>query len=309
MIYSYITGNLGNQMIQYAFARRLMKNRGDCELVINFDRAYTNKEKVEFDYPLEYFNIVDYKKADAPMKIPFLMRFFRFCLGKLKIKNRLEIIAKFGWYQYKRGADYDIISKNAVCICDGNFETTKYLDDVREMLLVEFKPRYALNKEILSWCNKLRNSESICCSVRVWDKEVVNENRIQIAPSFYLQALKNVMECVDDEKDILIYITSNDIEWCKNNLALRDVKVIWDDSDVRVDEKIELMKQCKYFILSNSTFSYMGAYLSENPKKKVFLPKIEGHGLFGGSVPRGMDEENWVLLDKFTGEKIVESGT
>lgn len=60
------------------------------------------------------------------------------------------------------------------------------------------------------------------------------------------------------------FITSDDIEWCKNNLNLKNA--------IYVDETDELclraISLCKHHILSNSTFSWWSAWLEEQEDSK-----------------------------------------
>lgn len=303
MIYSYITGNLGNQMIEYAFARRLMilRNVKDERLVLNFNRAFkVNDERVR--YPIEYFNIIDHEESMECAKVPLYIRGIRYLLEKSNAKNRFAIIAKLGFYQYDRGVYYDTIARTKRCICDGNFETIRFLDDVRPMLLKEFQPKFELSPYCKNICDIMEKEKSICISVRVWPEEHINKNRIQLSPEFYLGAFQEVVKKIGTRDDLVVFITSNDINWCKANMQIESENVVWDDENLLIYEKIEIMKKCKYFILSNSTFSFMGAYLSEVPDKQVFLPNIKEHGLFSQKVPEHMKKENWIMLNKYSGK-------
>ena len=125
------------------------------------------------------------------------------------------------------------------------------------------------------------------------------------AEAFFEKEIALLIDRVKDKENILFYVTSNDIEWCKNNLNLKKYEVVWDSEEFQVYEKIELMKKCKYFGLSNSTFSWMGAYLSQREDKTVVLPYIENNGLFSQRVPLGVEKENWILLDEYTGEHKI----
>lgn len=302
MVYAYMTGNLGNQMIEYAFARRLMEKRGgDEQLILNFRRVH---EKIEYftEYPIEYFQIIECKKTDKPIKVALWIRGLNFCLKKLRFRKRLEIMAKFGFYYYTKGVTHEIISRKPICICDGNFEEMEYLDDVRNLLLQEFKSKIQVSKECKAICEYVAHSEAICISIRVWPENFVNQRRIQLSKDFFEAAVRDIN--TDIGKNNVVFITSNDIEWCKKYIEI-DNEIIWDDESLMVYEKLEIMKLCKYFVLSNSTFSFMGSYLSETPNKKIFLPYIEESSLFCEKHPTHMKKEDWVLLNKFSGNRLL----
>ncbi len=72
-----------------------------------------------------------------------------------------------------------------------------------------------------------------------------------------------------------IYIFSDDIEWCKQNIHF-PIDTMYVDNDF-AGEKNEyhfiLMNSCKHFIIPNSTYSWWAAWLAINPSKIVIAPK------------------------------------
>lgn len=73
-------------------------------------------------------------------------------------------------------------------------------------------------------------------------------------------------------KDPLFVIFSDDISWAKKNIVLkRCLYVDWNSCHPHDD--MHLMSLCKNNIISNSSFSWWGAYLNQNPEKKVIAPK------------------------------------
>ena len=87
---------------------------------------------------------------------------------------------------------------------------------------------------------------------------------------------------------------SDDIEWCKNNIR-------FEKNDVFVENKTEifdlyLMTLMDHNIISNSTFSWWGAYLNKNLEKKVISPRT----WFRKKLKQiGYDASNDLIPDKW----------
>jgi hypothetical protein len=86
---------------------------------------------------------------------------------------------------------------------------------------------------------------------------------------------------------------SDDIEWCTENFSMIS-RVAFSVQDQITD--LRLMAGCDHNIISNSSFSWWGAWLNPNPDKTVIAPKVwfgEGnrHLKTENIVP-----ENWVKI-------------
>lgn len=93
----------------------------------------------------------------------------------------------------------------------------------------------------------------------------------QLSIDYFLTALHHIPDY--ENKRILIF--SDDIEWCKNNFPT-GFNFAEGNSEI---EDLFLLSKCDYHILSNSTFGWWGAYLSDS--KIVIRPKhyFAGEGL------------------------------
>ena len=74
--------------------------------------------------------------------------------------------------------------------------------------------------------------------------------------------------------DIEVFVFSDDLEWCKNNLKLED-KLHFLDVNQKTNFHMDmyLMSQCKHNVIANSSFSWWAAWLNQNKNKQVIAPQ------------------------------------
>ena len=105
------------------------------------------------------------------------------------------------------------------------------------------------------------------------------------------------------QHDILL-IMSDDINWCKENIKLPN-SVFVDPSKYWDHEGIWLLSLCDHFIISNSTFSWWGAWLSKTNNKIVISPDT----WFGPDVaedPKDIWCDNWIKIPTYWNNGLIE---
>ena len=112
------------------------------------------------------------------------------------------------------------------------------------------------------------------------------------------QKFTNVFYCLDVDyyrrtldiiKSDIIYVLSDDVEWCKNNL--KDDRLFYPKGQADWED-LYLMSRCEHNIIANSTFSWWGSYLNENPDKIVIAPK-KWHV---DEICKDIYCNNWILI-------------
>jgi len=70
-----------------------------------------------------------------------------------------------------------------------------------------------------------------------------------------------------------LYVLSDDINWCRNNLRLTNEKTIFVDNDGPDSPIVDLfiIAGCDCGIMSPSTFSWWGNWLGDMNKKRIVI--------------------------------------
>ncbi|PZP43135.1 MAG: hypothetical protein DI598_16115 [Pseudopedobacter saltans] len=175
----------------------------------------------------------------------------------------------------------------------GTFEDAKYFDAIKSHLFDEFEPKYPILEQNVDLYELISSSNSVCVSVRSFKEIQGDQNTASLynvcTPKYFDDAIKLI--CKKIEKPVF-FIFSDDIEWTKSKLSLRDCTVYYETTDNPVWEKLRLMYTCKHFILSNSTFSWWTQYLSRNENKIVISPSR----WFNDDYKSPLIDESWIKI-------------
>jgi hypothetical protein len=140
------------------------------------------------------------------------------------------------------------------------------------------------------WKNAL-NRPAIAISVRRGDF-VDNPNYAQIPPRYYLLGL---LQGIPDWQNYNVILFSDDLDYCKVHFS--GLPAVWFAQGTDI-EQLALMTMCRHFVISNSTFSWWGAWLGEQEGSIVIRPPKN----FAGRLAAANDEVDywparWRVMD------------
>ena len=149
---------------------------------------------------------------------------------------------------------------------DGYFQNEKYFKEHRESLIQSLKNNQ-IYKEFVKKINLNFVKNSYFIHVRRGDYLKTNLYTID-RDRYYKLAIDVILK---KDKNAFFFIVSDDIDFCQTYLVFANInKSI---VDLPAIETLYLMSLCeKGGICANSTFSWWGSYLNENPKKTVIFP-------------------------------------
>jgi hypothetical protein len=88
----------------------------------------------------------------------------------------------------------------------------------------------------------------------------------------YISNAKKIVESKVENPHYFIF--SDDVEWCKENIKFENMTLV--DHSYKGDRfsyYLQLMSNCKHFIIPNSSFAWWSAWLNTNQDKVVVAPK------------------------------------
>jgi hypothetical protein len=251
-------GGMGNQMFQYAFGKRLSLQTGR-ELIL--DLSFLNRRDlgsnfVYRNYDLDIFNLSEHKIVNNfEENYDLIVDDFDFKLKDLTpIDNIIEKCLN---------------NKSENIYLDGYWSSPKYFSN---NINSEFSFRDTIINESTSLLQDILSSNSVLLNIRRTD--FLNGDFHGVFGKDYI--LNSINKLNKTEDNLKFFIFSDDIEWCNNNLHDIPNSVIVDHihKGNKFSNYLQLMTNCKHFIIPNSTFAWWAAYLSQNQNKKVIHPEI-----------------------------------
>ena len=279
-----ISENLGNQMFMYAHAYALSKKL-NRELYVDNESAYLRKKSIG-SYRLDYFNISS-RIIDNKFKFltifQYLKKKYISALDYFK-KNKFFYIEKKDQnkktYYYKE--DHLIKNKSSLIYVRGHYECEKYFLNYRDSILKEFSFKNEKRYQNNVYYKYILNNNAVAITIRQNRFNEINFSQISN------QILKKKSE----------NFLNKQIEYIKNGIIFFKNKIknpkflIWSNDFSNLDKYFDdnfifvknlknnkdlidlyLLTRCKYFIVSPSTFSWWGAWLSQRKGKICIRPK------------------------------------
>ena len=288
------TGGLGNQMFDYAFMVRL-----STEYPARLFHPYGDKSGRYGHAGFQLEEIFGLRPEDKKSHFgttlfglywhvirifPKRMRPF---MLKLVGQNEVKVAENFVFYPEVLQS----VHKNELFM--GTWQSQKYFSGAEENV----RKAFAFKEELLNEpTRKLRDTIGDCnaVSLHVRRDDYLSTTYAQgfggiCTTEYYRKAIAYIKENTELPQ---LFVFSDDINWCRENLALSDATFVDCNHGEESWQDMYLMSRCKHNIIANSTFSWWGAWLNTYPKKIVVAPDRWWNGLKDDVVPN-----EWVRIN------------
>lgn len=258
-----LIGGLGNQMFQYAFARKLSITKGmPFKLDVNwYAEGSFSKDSLRF-FELDEFNIATGLAAAGEIRAAR-----RYPVRRIFRKIRRKIFGENYGYDPRafavRDGDY----------LEGFWQSERYFADVADTIRKDLTLKAGLGGAARELETEILSGESVSVHVRRGDyisEKILARIYGNLGPDYYRRAVELIKSKTASPR---FFVFSDDVAWAKENLDLGAPTVFVSRPGLDDAEELVLMSRCRHHIIANSSFSWWGAWLDPRPDKIVVAPK------------------------------------
>jgi hypothetical protein len=179
---------------------------------------------------------------------------------------------------------------------NGYFQSSKNFYGYNEIIKKLFSPTQEFIDKIKIKYPNIENTKNVIVHIRRGDYLKFPEIHPIIDVSYINYCLQKI------EKYDTIYVVSDDKEWVRENIKM-DRLIVVDGLDDY--EELWLISLFNKIIMSNSTFSWWGAFLNQLDSPEIYIPN-HWFGPKGEQNINDLYEESWIKINvKYENGKLI----
>lgn len=271
MVIIKLQGGLGNQMFQYAFGISLAKTK---KQKLYFDLSFLEHPVLDNLYTKRNYELNIFKNIKVKSVSTILLFLSRNTITR-KIANKLGFKVLSNYQEQKFSFDEKIGKEVIPYYYDGYWQSYKYFNNHIDIIKDSFIfQENVLNIYNLSILHNIRGNES--CSIHIRRTDYLSKNALNFHGTCNLDYYQKAVDFICSKiKSIQFFIFSDDYSWAKENIKVTVENSFLIEGNHYENSWIDmfLMSQCSHNIIANSSFSWWGAWLNENPNKIIVGPQ------------------------------------
>lgn len=269
-----LKGGLGNQLFSYATARRLaLVNK--AELVLDIVTGFKYDHVYHRSYAMGGFSIPARLATPKERMEP---------MGRIRrlIARKYEGLKPMAHRRYIQqvGVKFDpeiidLCLQNGTTYFDAFGQSERYFADISHQLQLDLEMAAPIDNVNQQFAKEIKEKKSVALHVRWFDDGTTN-NSPNISIEYYAKAIKDVLVKIEhahffifsDQPVRAAEVLAPLIQGMPFTLVSHNIRSQNDDAD------FWLMRQCKHFIIGNSTFAWWAAWLGErrHVNAKIYAP-------------------------------------
>ena len=256
-----ISGGIGNQLFQFAAALTLSK-RLDAELILDVS-WYRRNSRLSNNRRLELNEFAD-------------LGTLRYISNKRhsKVELAVQILQN---YKLISDANTDplkfrSLSSSRHIRLRGYWQNEQYFAPISAHLRSMFSQHLIMSRFANEIAKQIKVGSSLGLHVRRGDYVTNPKTNLfhgVCDASYFERAVNVVCNSVDVDQ---VYIFSDDVSWCRDNLHF-NIRTVLVETSVIDTEQLKLLSICKHHVISNSSFSWWAAWFGHSDEQVVIYPE------------------------------------
>ena len=248
MLSTKLMGGLGNQLFQIfnvlAYSKRFNK-----EVIFPKDKSDLLKRP---DYWNTFFKSINYMVTDEHIQMSVLRE------PSFEFNGIGDIKEDFIFYGY--------------------FQSYKYFEDQQGEIFKQL--RINRQKQHIMEKTKMDMNNTVSMHFRIGDYKGLTEYHPILTIDYYIKALLTIIQKTkNNDLKVIYFFEQEDVDQVNTIIDTLKTKMPSINftpvlSDLLDYEQMILMSLCQHNIIANSSFSWWGAYLNNNPNKIVCYPSV-----------------------------------
>lgn len=273
MIITRLIGGLGNQMFQYAAGRRLAFHH-NTELKLDITRFNEIKNITQRQYYLSHMQIEGTLATEDDLdRVPKSTYFTKklYLIINRAIKRAPPVFVEKE-SNFKFNPNFFSLPDNVYL--EGYWQSEKYFKTIENEIRSDFilKEKPDLHNALVA--DEIEKSNAVSIHIRRGDyiaNPITFEYHGVCPLEYYYAAINFIAKKISDTH---FYIFSDDPKWVQQNLKINFPHTyVTHNQNSKDYMDLWLMSLCKHHVIANSSFSWWGAWLSNNKDKIVIAPK------------------------------------
>jgi hypothetical protein len=271
-----LKGGLGNQLFCYAAARRLAW-ANDAELVLDAVTGFKYDHMYQRSYALSAFPCIDARWASSTEQMEPFGRLRRLIARKFSEQHPLDkrrYVQQVGVH-----FDPDILTwrlQPGTTYFDAFGQSEKYFSDISELLMKDLAMSEPRDANVQSMTQQIQRSQSVALHVRWFDSGDTSHTS-NMSTSYYKQAIATLLKKIGPAHYFIFSDRPQHAqELIEPHLQGQTFSLVQHKGTSQNDAEFDfwLMRQCKHYVIGNSTFAWWAAWLGEHdhPGAQVIAP-------------------------------------
>lgn len=258
-----VMGGIGNQLFQYANAFALSKKYN-----IDFfpEKNFAIISNIKFNRKFK-LNLVIYKISELNILVRLKVLLF-FLFRKIKVNIFFKFIYENNHTKYEK-----ILLDNNNVILLGYWQSENYFINYSSEISKQIQLPTNGSKIFNNFFNLIQNTNSVAICIRVYDELSGDKSFVggEENADFYNKSIKLLEKKI---KNPVYFIFSQKKYPIFNKIKIKSKKYYITSENIDFDElsNLSLIVKCKHHIISNSSYYWWGAWLSEkrNVSKTIY---------------------------------------